>query len=107
MAHATRLTKFEKRTVVLLTIMGIMGSLLGIIAIAIPYFLANTLTLALCDQCTDMKAFDAQLIRTHYTTAAIIILSIVVGFLPRFIYGLRLRTVRRVRARSEQENTAD
>jgi CDP-diglyceride synthetase len=106
MAHTTPLTKLEKRTALLLTIIGIMGSLFGIIAIAVPYFFLYTAGAMWCDQCAQ-RTINRQVDHTIGTTAIIIILSIVVSFLPRILYGARLRRARRDCAGSEQKNAVD
>lgn len=102
MALASDLTSLEKRTATLLTVIGILGSLLGIIAIATPFFLALIALTGLCDDaCGNMETLHAQITHGYYATMGIIIFSIIVGFLPRIIYGIKLRKARRERMQED------
>ncbi len=99
MALSPPLSPLEKRTATLLTIIGILGSLLGITGIAFPYYLFFGVPTPFnwCEYCTNT---DDLVRRTEAITLIIIILSIMVSFLPRIIYGITLRKGRQERERS-------
>lgn len=103
MTHAAPLTKLERRTALLLTIIGILGSLLAVV-IAIPYFYVLSTAAGMCDaQCPDANTQNAQLMFTCYTTASIILGGMIVSLLPRIVYGVKLRKAKQSRKLADGE----
>lgn len=90
------LTPLETRTATLLTIIGVLGSSVGVFAIAPFYYLFLSSPLLMCDSCTHLD-IDAVILRSRIQTLGIMVLSIVLSFLPRIIYGFRLRQARKQR----------
>lgn len=105
MAITSTLTPLEKRTATLLTVVGVLGSLLGIAGIALPYFLFSLFSSPpLFSRCDGCQSVQVTLRPGDYVTVAIVLLSIGVSFLPRMIYGARLRKVKHERGQRGKED---
>jgi hypothetical protein len=87
----------------LLTVIGVLGSLLGIVGIAVPYFIVANIINIGCDTCTDANYRAAKDGQVNFVTLIIVILSVLIGFLPRILYGRKLRKVRRQQERQAGE----
>lgn len=84
-------TPLEKRTATLLTVIGVVGTLLSILGIAMPYYLFFSdapSPLNWCDSCTNV---DALIAHARHQTLAIAVIGTMVSFLPRILYGIYVR----------------
>lgn len=106
MALSPFLTPLEKRTAVLLTVIGILGSICGILfgmGIVVPVYLF-THNSSLVAGFMLLSVIGALFLHHGYVTFVVISMSIIVGFLPRTIYGIRLRKARQEHTRAKDDS---
>ena len=95
----------RKSRVIVLAIIGIILSLAGICVGAVPYFFLRLWAVNLACEwlCKGSYGdYDVQINNTYAITAVIITLSIIIGFLPLIIYGIRRRGAEKHRKPAER-----